>query len=79
MDGTTVSRFVHHLDIYFELVDLDAKRGQTAVTLFEGPAYTLCSVQGNITRWFRLKAALLEYLKPADNAYKMHQSLAKWS
>ena len=43
MDGTTVSRLAHQLDTYFELVDLkdDAKRGQIAVTLLEGPAYTL--------------------------------------
>ena len=33
MDGTTVSRFVHQLDTYFDLVDLkdDSKRGQIAV------------------------------------------------
>ena len=42
MDGTTVSRFVHQLDTYFYLVDLkdDSKRGQIAVTLIEGSAYT---------------------------------------
>ena len=35
MDGTTVSRFIHQLDTYFDLVDLkdDSKRGQIAVTL----------------------------------------------
>ena len=45
MDGTNVSRFVHQLDTYFDLVDLkdDSKRGQIAVTLLEGSAYTLVS------------------------------------
>ena len=81
MDGTTVSRFVHQLDTYFDLVNLkdDSKRGQIAVTLLEGPAYTWYSVQGNITDWVRLEAALLGYLKPADYAYKTRQSLAKWT
>ena len=42
MDGTTVSKFVHQLDTYFDLVDLkdDSKRGQIAVTLLKGPVYT---------------------------------------
>ena len=77
MDGTTVSRFVHQLDTYFDLVDLkdDSKRGQIAVTLLEGPAYTWYSVQGNVTGWVRLKAALLGYFKPADYAYKTRQAL----
>ena len=46
MDGTTVSRFVHQLDTYFELVDLkdDSKRGQIAVMLLESSAYTWYSV-----------------------------------
>ena len=81
MDGTTVSRFVHQLDTYFDLVDLkdDSKRGQIAVTLLEGPAYTWYSVQGNITGWVRLKAALLGYFKPANYAYKTRQALSKWT
>ena len=81
IDGTTVSRFVHPLDTYFDLVDLkdDSKRGQIAVTLLEGPAYTWHSIQGNITGWVRLNAALLGYFKPADYAYKTKQSLAKWT
>ena len=81
MDGTTVSRFVHQLDTYFDLVDLkdDPKRGQIAVTLLEGSEYTWYSVQGNVTGWVRLKAALLGYFKPADYAYKTRQSLAKWT
>ena len=68
MDGTTVSRFVHQLDTYFDLVDLkdDSKRGQIAVTLLEGLAYTWYSIQGSVTGWVRLKAALLGYFKPAD-------------
>ena len=72
MDGTTVSRFVHQLDTYFDLVDLkdDSKQGQIAVTLLEGSAYTWYSIQGNITGWVRLKAALLGYFKPANYAYK---------
>ena len=81
MDGTTVSRFVHQLDTYFDLVDLkdDSKRGQIAVTLLEGPAYTWYSVQGNVPGWVRLKAALLGYFKPADHAYKTRQALSKWT
>ena len=60
------------MDTYFNLVDLkdDSKRGQIAVTLLEGLAHTWYSVQGNITSWVRLKAALLGYSKPADYAYK---------
>ena len=56
------------MDTYFDLVDLkdDSKRGQNAVTLLEGPAYTWYSIQGNITGWVRLKAALLGYFKPAN-------------
>ena len=71
--GTTVSSFVHQFVTYFNLVDLkdDAKREQIAVTWLEGPPYTWCSVQGNVTGWVRLKAVLLGYLKPADYAYKM--------
>ena len=46
MDGTTVSRFVHQLDTYFDLVDLkdDSKRVQIAFTLLEGSAYTWYSI-----------------------------------
>ena len=46
MDGVSVSRFVHQLDTYFKLVDLndDVKRGQIAVTLLDGAAYTWYSV-----------------------------------
>ena len=42
MDGTTVSKFVHQLDVYFDLVDLkdDTKQGQIAVGLLEGQAHT---------------------------------------
>ena len=42
MDGTTVSKFVHQLDVYFDLVDLkdDTKGGQIAVDLLEGQAHT---------------------------------------
>ena len=69
------------MDTYFDLVDLkdDSKRGQIAVTLLEGPAYTWYSVQGNVTGWTRLKAALLGYFKPADYAYKTRQALSKWT
>ena len=79
MDGTTVSRFVHQLDTYFDLVDLkdDSKRGQIAITSLEGSAYTWYSVQGNVTSWVRLKAALLGYFKPADYVYKTRPALAK--
>ena len=81
MDETAVSRFVHQLDTYFDLVDLkdNSKRGQIAVTLLKGSAYTWYSIQGNVTGWVRLKAALLGYLKPADYAYKTRQSLAIWT
>ena len=81
IDGTTVSRFVHQLDTYFDLVDLkdDSKQGQIAVTLLEGSVYTWYSVQGNVTGWGRLKAALLGYFKPANYTYKTRQALAKWT
>ena len=69
------------MDTYFDLVDLkdDSKRGHIAVTLLEGPAYTWYSIQGNVTSWVRLKAALLGYFNPADYAYKTRQALAKWT
>ena len=81
MDGTTVSRFVHQWDTYFDLMDLkdDSKRGQIAATLLKGSVYTWYSVQGNITGWVTLKAALLEYFNPVDYAYKTRQSLAQWT
>ena len=47
--------------------------------MLEGSAYTRYSVQGNITGWVRLKAALLGYCKPADYAYKTRQAVAKWT
>ena len=69
------------MDTYFNLVDLkdDSKRGQIAVILLEGLAYTSYSIQDNVTGWVRLKAALLGYFKPADYAYKTRQALAKWT
>ena len=69
------------MDTYFDLVDLkdDSKRVQIAVTLLEGPAYTWYIIQGNVTGWVRLKAALLDYFKPADYTYKTRQALAKWT
>ena len=57
----------------------DCSRGQIAVTVLEGSAYTWYSIQYNVTSWVRLKAALLGYFKPVDYTYKMHQSLAKWT
>ena len=47
--------------------------------LLDGPAYTWYSIQGNVTGWSALKAALLGYFKPANYAYKMCQALAKYS
>ena len=46
MDGMTVSKLVHQLDVFFDLVDLkdDTKREQIAVGLLEGQAYTLYQV-----------------------------------
>ena len=69
------------MDTYFDLVDLkdDSKRGQIAVTLLERLAYTWYSVQGNVTGWVRLKAALLGYFTPADFTCKTRQALAKWT
>ena len=69
------------MDTYLDLVDLkdDSKRGQIAITLLEGWAYTCYSVKGNVTSWVRLKAALLGYFKPADYAYKTRQALLKWT
>ena len=38
MDVMSVSKFVHQVDVYFDLVDLidDTKRGQIVVGLLEG-------------------------------------------
>ena len=47
--------------------------------MLDGPAFTWYSIQGNVTGWAALKAALLGYFKPADYAYKMRQALAKCS
>ena len=52
-------------------------REAIAVTLLKRPAYTWYSVQGNVTGWVRLKAALLGYFKPADYAYRTRQALSK--
>ena len=41
--------------------------------------YTWYSIQGNVTGWSALNAALLSYFKPADYVYKMRQALAKCS
>ena len=29
--------------------------------------------------WANLRVALLDYFKPADDAFKMHQALSKWT
>ena len=42
-------------------------------------AFTWYSIQGNVTGWVALKAALLGYFKPADYAYKTRQALSKCS
>ena len=47
--------------------------------MLDGPAYTWYSIQGNLTGWAALKAALLGYFKPADYTYKMRQALSKCS
>ena len=47
--------------------------------MLDGVAYTWYIIQGNVTGWSALKAALLGYFKPADYVYKMHQALAKSS
>ena len=47
--------------------------------MLDGLAFTWYSIQGNVTGWAALKAALLGYFKPADYAYKMCQALAKCS
>ena len=46
MDGVLVSRFVHQLDNYFKIVELndDVKMGQIAITLLEGTAYNWFAV-----------------------------------
>ena len=36
-------------------------------------------MQGNVSGWVNLKAALLGYFKPADYAFKTRQMLAKWT
>ena len=72
MDGTSVSRFCNQLDVYFKLVELngDSKHFYVTITLLEGPAYTWYSVQGVSESWRALKAGMLPYFKPADNAFK---------
>ena len=47
--------------------------------LLDGPVFTWYSIQGIVTGWLALKAALLGYFKPADYANKMSQALAKYS
>ena len=46
MDRVSVSRFVHLLDNYFRVVELndDVKMGQIAITLLEGTAYNWFTV-----------------------------------
>ena len=46
MNGVSVSRFVHQLDNYFRIVELndDVKMGQTTSTLLEGTAYNWIAV-----------------------------------
>ena len=50
IDGVSISRFVHQLDIYLRIVELndDVKMGLIAITLLEGTAYNWFAVQGNI-------------------------------
>ena len=38
MDGTSASKFVHQLDVYFDFMDLfdDVKRGKISMGLLEG-------------------------------------------
>ena len=81
MDNTTVSKYFHQLDAYFDLVDLkdDTKRGQIAVGLLEGQAHTWYQVQGNVWGWGNLRAASFGYFKPVDNAFKARQALAYWT
>ena len=69
MDGTTVSKFIQQLDIYFDLVDLkdDTKRGQISVCKLEGQTHTWYQRQGNVLCWGNLKAALLGYLSQWTN------------
>ena len=47
--------------------------------MLDGLEFTWHSIQGNVTGWAALKAALLSYFKQADYVYKMHQALAKCS
>ena len=47
--------------------------------LLDGPAFTWYSIQGNVTGWSALRAALLGYFKPAGYTYKPCQALAKCS
>ena len=79
MDGTTVSKFVHQLDIYFNLVDLkdDTKRVYIAVGLLEGQAHTWYQVQVKVLGWGNLKAAFLGYFKPADYTFKTRQTFGE--
>ena len=56
IDGTSVSKFVHQLDVYFDLVDLtdDVKRGQIVVGLLEGQAHTWYQLQGIVSGFPKL-------------------------
>ena len=47
--------------------------------MLDGPVFTWYSIQGNVTSWAVLKAALLGYFKPADYANKACQALSKCS
>ena len=46
MDGVSVSRFVHQVDNYFRIIELNdnVKMGQIAITLLEGTTYNWFAV-----------------------------------
>ena len=56
IDSGSVSRFIHLLDNYFRIVELndDVKIGQIAITLLEGTTYNWFTVYNNTEQWTRL-------------------------
>ena len=82
MDRVSVSRFVHYLNTYFELVGLtdNIKCAQIAVTLLKNSAFIWYQTQGimAVHGWLRLRNAIMHYFKPADCTFKTQLALAKW-
>ena len=78
----SVSRFIHQLDTYFDLVGLNnnVKRALIAVTLLKDSAFTWYLTQGVTAAhgWLRLRNSMMRCFKPTDYAFKTRLALAKW-